>query len=72
MSDVYVQLARHLNRLPAGFPATASGVEIRILKRLFSEAISLRQKAEAERYVPPRNVYETYRNMACERDGHSG
>jgi ferredoxin len=37
-----------------------------------AEAISLRQKAEAERYVPPRNVYETYRNMACERDGHSG
>ncbi len=36
MSDVYRQLAEHLDRLPAGFPATDSGVELRILKRLFS------------------------------------
>ena len=36
MSDVYQQLAEHLNRLPAGYPATDSGVELRILKRLFS------------------------------------
>ena len=37
MADVYTRLARHLDDLPAGFPATESGVEIRILKRLFSE-----------------------------------
>jgi electron transport complex protein RnfB len=37
MTDVYQRLARHLDRLPAGFPATASGVELRILKRLFTE-----------------------------------
>ena len=36
MSDVYPQLARHLDRLPAGFPATETGVELRILKRLFT------------------------------------
>ena len=36
MSDVYQNLARHLDNLPAGFPATESGVEIRILKRLFT------------------------------------
>ncbi|MDD8027193.1 MAG: 4Fe-4S dicluster domain-containing protein [Acidobacteriota bacterium] len=35
--DVYSRLARHLNDLPAGFPPTSSGVEIRILRRLFSE-----------------------------------
>jgi ferredoxin len=34
--DIYKQLARHLDRLPGGFPPTQSGVEIRILKRLFS------------------------------------
>lgn len=34
--DVYHQLARHLDSLPAGFPPTESGVEIRILKKLFS------------------------------------
>ncbi len=35
--DVYQRLAEHLDNLPAGYPATASGVELRILKRLFTE-----------------------------------
>jgi hypothetical protein len=34
--DVYERLARHLNDLPAGFPRTESGVELRILRRLFT------------------------------------
>lgn len=33
---VYEKLARHLDKLPAGFPPSESGVEIRILQRLFS------------------------------------
>lgn len=36
MNDVYKTLREHLDRLPGGFPATDSGVEIRILKRLFT------------------------------------
>jgi ferredoxin len=36
MTDVYTRLREHLDRLPAGFPATESGVELRILKRLFT------------------------------------
>ncbi len=36
MSQIYSQLAKHLDTLPAGFPATESGVELRILKRLFT------------------------------------
>ncbi|GBC63553.1 4Fe-4S ferredoxin [Desulfonema ishimotonii] len=36
MTDVYQKLATHLDNLPAGFPATESGVELRILKRLFT------------------------------------
>ena len=36
MPDVYTRLREHLDRLPAGFPATESGVELRILKRLFT------------------------------------
>jgi Na+-translocating ferredoxin:NAD+ oxidoreductase RNF subunit RnfB len=35
--DVYERLADFLDKLPAGFPRTESGVELRILKRLFSE-----------------------------------
>lgn len=36
MTDVYERLATHLDNLPAGFPATGSGLEQRILKRLFT------------------------------------
>ncbi|MEJ5360006.1 MAG: 4Fe-4S binding protein [Desulfobacterales bacterium] len=35
MDEVYLRLREHLDRLPAGFPATPSGVELRILRRLF-------------------------------------
>jgi len=35
-TDVYQRLATHLDNLPAGFPGTDSGVELKILKRLFS------------------------------------
>lgn len=34
--DVYRRLREFLDRFPLGFPATASGVEIEILKRLFT------------------------------------
>ena len=36
MTDVYKRLAKHLDNLPASFPATDSGVELRILKHLFT------------------------------------
>ena len=36
VDDLYRQLQRHLDRMPVGFPATESGVEIRILKHLFT------------------------------------
>ena len=34
---IYRKLAQHLDDLPAGFPSTESGVEFRILKRLFTQ-----------------------------------
>jgi len=34
--QVYQKLAHHLDSLPGGFPSTESGVELRILRRLFS------------------------------------
>ena len=33
---LYRKLQQHLDRMPVGFPATESGVEIRILRRLFT------------------------------------
>ncbi|MFP3853879.1 MAG: 4Fe-4S dicluster domain-containing protein [Anaerolineales bacterium] len=35
-SDVYTQLARFLDQLPGGYPATEDGLELRILQRLFT------------------------------------
>jgi electron transport complex protein RnfB len=35
-ADVYPKLASHLDKLPGGFPAAENGVELRILRRLFS------------------------------------
>ena len=37
-SDTYQRLARHLDKLPGGFPPSETGVEYRILKRLFTPA----------------------------------
>lgn len=34
--DVYRELQQHLDNMPVGFPATKSGVEIRLLKHLFT------------------------------------
>ena len=36
MDAVYNKLAIHLDNLPGGFPATEAGLELRILKRLFT------------------------------------
>ncbi len=36
-ADVYRRLQEHLDGLPIAYPATASGVELRILRRLFTE-----------------------------------
>jgi len=36
MTDVYERLAKKLDELPQGFPSTESGVEIKILKKIFS------------------------------------
>ncbi len=37
MEDIYQRLSNKLNDLATGFPTTESGVEIRLLKKLFSE-----------------------------------
>jgi H+/Na+-translocating ferredoxin:NAD+ oxidoreductase subunit B len=58
-TDVYQKLAQHLDNLPGGFPATESGVEQRILRRLFTPedaelALSLTLLAEEPRVIARR------------------
>jgi hypothetical protein len=53
MSDeMYLRLAKVLDTLPNGFPSTESGVEIRILKRIF-------QPEEAELFCELKLHFET-------------
>jgi formate hydrogenlyase subunit 6/NADH:ubiquinone oxidoreductase subunit I len=59
MADVYTRLREHLDGLPAGFPSTESGVELRILKRLFTPdeaalAVHLSMKLESAEAVAER------------------
>ena len=52
--DVYDQLADALDRLPNGFPRTDSGVELEILKRIFTQeeaGIAAQLGREMESYV---------------------
>lgn len=37
MADIYEKLQEHLDSLPTGYPKTQSGVELRILRKLFTE-----------------------------------
>jgi Na+-translocating ferredoxin:NAD+ oxidoreductase subunit B len=38
MSDTYKELAKKLDEMPNGFPSTESGVELKILKKIFAPA----------------------------------
>jgi NAD-dependent dihydropyrimidine dehydrogenase PreA subunit len=57
MTDVYRRLAKKLDELPNGFPATDSGVEIRILKKIFTPD-------EAEMTLKMRPMPETVEALA--------
>ncbi|MHA2203810.1 MAG: ATP-binding protein [Candidatus Hodarchaeales archaeon] len=57
-SEIYRDLQEHLDHLPVGFPSTESGVEIRLLARLFDlkEAkVALHMKYEFE---PVEDIFE--------------
>lgn len=62
-SGVYERLRKHLDSLPGGFPATESGVELRILKRLFTPeqaqmAVFLTMKPETSGEIAQRAKME--------------
>ena len=61
--DVYRKVATALNTLPNGFPPTESGVEIKLLKKVF-------EPEEAELFCRLRLTYETAEQIA-ERSGIS-
>lgn len=58
MDDVYHELAKVLDTLPNGFPATTSGVEIRLLRKIFTPA-------EAALFCDLRLSFETPEQIAA-------
>lgn len=61
MDAIYSSLREHLDSMPNGFPATESGVEIELLKRIFTEA-------EASLFMKLKLVFETPQQIS-ERTG---
>lgn len=64
METIYNKLAKHLDNLPGGYPTTESGVELRILKRLFTApeaelAITLSIKPETVAAIAERTDQES-------------
>lgn len=73
MTDVFKKLAIHLDKTPSGFPETESGVELRILKQLFTEpeaelALCLMQMPEPAEAIAERagKDPETVKSMLIE------
>ncbi|MFX1450435.1 MAG: ATP-binding protein [Promethearchaeota archaeon] len=64
--SIYRELQQHLDKMPVGYPPTKSGVEIRILKRLFTpeEAkIAIRLKFSPKPSEPLESVYERMKDL---------
>ena len=75
---IYQKLAKHLDNLPGGFPSTDTGVEFRILKRLFTPeeaefALYLTLIPEESRVVARRaNVSTREASQRCEAMAQKG
>ena len=69
MSDVYERLRARLDELAVGLPESKDKIEIRLLRRLFTEteAIQLVKKADDQLYEPPKSGVETYMRIMQER-----
>ena len=72
-TQVYRDLQKHPDRLPAGFPPTESGVEIRILKHLFTPeeakmAIELSMMPEdLEKQLRPQEIIDLLAYLSLDR-----
>jgi len=63
MSDVYKRLAERLDELPHGYPASDSGVELKILRKIYTPE-------DAEVAIKLKSIPETAATIA-ERFGKS-
>ncbi len=57
-SDIYRKLQKHLDKFPIGFPPTESGIEIELLKHLFSPDEAKIACKLSDSYEPSEIIYE--------------
>ena len=79
VTDVFKQLAQTLDQMPEGFPVTESGVEIKILKKIYSTEdarmfLKLKRQPETaqEKYHGKRNGGRHRKTSACSRSESAG
>ena len=71
-TDSYSELAKHLDKLPGGFPPSETGADIRLLKRLFSpEQAELAVHLTIGKGAGPGNRRQS-RDDHFRRSGHAG
>ncbi|MFW9902363.1 MAG: ATP-binding protein [Candidatus Thorarchaeota archaeon] len=59
-NDIYRELQIHLDQFPVGFPATTTGIELKVLKHLFSEEEALIATKLDWSYDTLENIYEKF------------
>ena len=79
MTDVYKRLAKKLDELPNGFPSTESGVELKILQKIFTPedaelALKIRPIPETAAQIAERlgKPIDRRNGRAAGRDGKKG
>ncbi|MFX1374332.1 MAG: ATP-binding protein [Promethearchaeota archaeon] len=57
-NDIYCELQVHLDQFPVGFPATPTGIELKVLKHLFTKEEAYVAKHLSWDYDPIENIYD--------------
>jgi electron transport complex protein RnfB len=61
--QTYIDLQKHLNNQPVGFPATKSGVEIRVLKHIFSPKEAKIASFLSYKFEPVETIYDRVKHL---------
>jgi len=63
--QVYIKLQQHLDKQPVGFPATRSGVELRILKHIFSPQEARVATCLSYEYEPVETIFQKAKHLVA-------
>jgi len=61
--DIYRELQLHLDQFPIGFPATPTGIELKVLKHLFTEKEAIIATKLNWSYNSPENIYSRDKSL---------